>query len=285
MLYFKALGKKTVLTAHNVNAAERDGCDSVVNRCTLRIQYSLADHIFVHTDKMQHQLTDRFGVQPRKISVIPYPVYDGIPRSAMTRVEARRRLGIRPSDRVLLFFGRIVPYKGLHYLVEAFEQLMATDPDYKLIIAGDPMKDLDKYWAQLKNRVGALVEQGRCIASIEFIADDNIEVYFKAADAVVLPYTHIFQSGPLFIAYSFGVPVIATDVGSFSRDIIAGTTGYVCAPADSVRLAAAIKEYFASDLYARLPKMQGLIRDMAYSSHSWDIVGARTQAVYTDLLA
>ena len=50
MLYFKLLGKKIVFTAHNVNAGKRDANDSLLNRLTLRIQYRLADHIFVHTD-------------------------------------------------------------------------------------------------------------------------------------------------------------------------------------------------------------------------------------------
>ncbi|MGB0001889.1 MAG: hypothetical protein WBQ04_17375, partial [Candidatus Acidiferrales bacterium] len=52
-LYYKALGKKIVLTAHNVNRSRRDTKDSLLNRITLKIQYQLADYIFVHTEKMK----------------------------------------------------------------------------------------------------------------------------------------------------------------------------------------------------------------------------------------
>ena len=57
MLYYKLLGKKVVLTVHNVNAAVRDSKDTPLNRLTLRIQYRLADHIFVHTEKMKNELS------------------------------------------------------------------------------------------------------------------------------------------------------------------------------------------------------------------------------------
>ena len=58
MLYYRLLGKKIVLTVHNVNAGKRDLSDTFVNRLTLRIQYRLAHHLFVHTDKMKQELID-----------------------------------------------------------------------------------------------------------------------------------------------------------------------------------------------------------------------------------
>ena len=61
MLYYRAIGKRIVFTAHNVNAGDRDGNDNVVNRLTLRVQYALADHIFVHTEQMSLEL-DRKSV-------------------------------------------------------------------------------------------------------------------------------------------------------------------------------------------------------------------------------
>jgi hypothetical protein len=51
MLYYKLLGKRIVVTAHNVNVAKRDGRDSLLNRLTLRFQYWMSDHIFVHTER------------------------------------------------------------------------------------------------------------------------------------------------------------------------------------------------------------------------------------------
>src|SRR5260370_23280718 len=62
MLYYKFLRKRVVFTAHNVNTARRDASDNFLNRITLRIQYQLSDHIFVHTEKMKRELLEVFGV-------------------------------------------------------------------------------------------------------------------------------------------------------------------------------------------------------------------------------
>ena len=72
MLYYKLMGKSLALTAHNVNARSRDARDSFLNRLSLRIQYRLSDHIFVHSDRMKSQLVAEFGVVKDKVSVIPF---------------------------------------------------------------------------------------------------------------------------------------------------------------------------------------------------------------------
>src|SRR5271166_6002747 len=92
MLYYRAFGKRIVLTAHNVNAAQRDGNDSFVNGLTLRIQYLLADHIFVHTEQMRQALRTGFGITAAKVSVIPFGINSTVPNTALTSKEARQRL-------------------------------------------------------------------------------------------------------------------------------------------------------------------------------------------------
>ena len=66
MLYYKALGKRIVFTAHNVNAGKRDGNDSLLNRLSLRVQYRLSDHIFVHTEKMKNELRTEFKIAAKQ---------------------------------------------------------------------------------------------------------------------------------------------------------------------------------------------------------------------------
>src|SRR6202142_3447221 len=78
MLYYKMLGKKIVFTAHNVNVAERDGYDSPLNRWSLKVQYRLVDHIFVHTDKMKEELVRGYGVGKEAISVIPFGINNSV---------------------------------------------------------------------------------------------------------------------------------------------------------------------------------------------------------------
>ena len=284
ILYYKAMGKKIILTAHNVNAGRRDSSDTLLNRLTLRSQYRLADHIFVHTEKMKSELLAEFGVRERAVTVIPYGINNAIPDTDLTPDEAKQRLGIRGGGRTLLFFGNIAPYKGLEYLIAAFQRIVARRVEYHLIIAGSLMKGCERYWDEIQQTISRSVNRGQIIQKIYHIPDEETELYFKAADVLILPYRHIFQSGVLVLGYGFGLPVVAADVGSLREDIIEGKTGFVCRPEDPVDLAKAIETYFSSDLYRGLNSRRQEIREYANERHSWNTVGQLTRKVYAELL-
>jgi glycosyltransferase involved in cell wall biosynthesis len=118
------------------------------------------------------------------------------------------------------------------------------------------------------------------ILEVRYIADEEMETYFKAADVLVLPYTQIFQSGVLFMSHNFGLPVIATDVGTFRDDIIEGTNGYVCRPNDPEDLAKSIESYFSSELFRNLDERRASIQNSVRLSHSWGTVSKITGDVY-----
>ncbi|MEQ9564913.1 MAG: glycosyltransferase family 4 protein, partial [Pseudomonadales bacterium] len=216
MLFYRLCGKKVVLTAHNVNAAKRDGRDSWLNRRTLAIQYRLCSHLFVHTEKMRTELSSDFAVSSTKISVIPFGLNDTSPRTGLTGTKAREHLGIEADELVLLFFGQIAPYKGLRYLVDAFPTICRRLPRARLIVAGKVKRGCEDYWKTIEGSLSEMDFRHQVLRRIEHIPDQDVEIYFKAADALVVPYVQIFQSGLPFLAYSFGLPVLATDVGSLS---------------------------------------------------------------------
>jgi len=283
MLWYRLLGKQIVLTVHNVNARRRDRKDRILNRLTLRFQYRLADHLFVHTDKMKQELLEEFGERDDRITVIPFGINNAVPHTELTVQQARERLGIRDREKAILFFGHIAPYKGLEYLLTAFEKMASERDEYRLIIAGRP-KNCQQYWSAIRVAIDEGVRAGRIVLRDEFIPDEDTEVYMKAADVLVLPYRHIYQSGVLFLGYSFGLPVLAADVGSLRDEVIEGKTGFVFRPEDSADLARVIDLYFASDLYGDLANQRSRIRDVAAAQHSWEVVGEMTMKVYVDMM-
>ena len=283
MLYYKLLGKKIALTVHNVNAAKRDSQDSLLNRLTLRVQYRLSDHFFVHTEKMKCELIEEFGIGEARVTVIPFGINNMVPNTSLTPGEARRRLGITDLQKTILFFGNIAPYKGLEYLVTAFQRISGRQGDYRLLIAGRPKK-CEEYWAGIHDSLRDGLQDGKVLLKAEFVPDEEAEVYFKAADVFVLPYTHIYQSGVLFLGYSFGLPALAADVGSLKDEIIEGKTGFVFRAQDPLDLANTIEQYFASDLFKNLDRRRREIRDYAAKKHSWTAVGRITMGVYSGLL-
>ncbi len=284
LLYYKVKGKKIAFTAHNVNQARRDSNDSVLNRVTLRIQYRLTDRIFVHTQKMKTELINEFGVREQAVTVIRHPINNAFPDTDLTPSAAKRLLGIREDEKAILFFGRIRPYKGLEQLLAAFQYLVARQAKFRLIIAGEPKNGSQEYLEQISRIISRDFRPGQIVSRIQFIPDGEVELYLKAADVMVLPYKDIFQSGVLFLAYSYGLPVVATDVGSFREEIVEGQTGFLCRPDDPLALAEAIETYVASDLYKDLERRRQEIRQFANAHHSWNAVAELTRNAYAELL-
>ena len=281
---YKLRGKKIAFTAHNVNAGVRDGYDSWFNRLSLKFQYRLCDRIFAHTTRMKGELIADFGVPEYKIVLIPYGWNNMVPDTDLTGLEARQRLKLEPENKVILFFGNIAPYKGLEFLIEAFETVANEDPSVRLVIAGRP-RGPKAYWKQMRAIIAGSRHSDRIIQKIGYVTDDDTEFYFKAADVLILPYVQIFQSGVLFLSYSYGLPVIATDVGSLKEEIFEGRTGRVCEPKNAGALARSIKDYFQSDLYWELEMRRHQIRRYARRKYSWNKVAAITAAAYAELLS
>jgi len=283
MLYYRLLGKKLILTAHNVNVAKRDSKDSLLNRLSLTIQYRLADHIFVHTGEMKTELMKDFGVHESRVSVIPFGINSTVPITSLARSEARHRLGIEPTDKALLFFGNIAPYKGLEYLVDALGILQRSDQAYRLIIAGRAKGD-DNYWTRIEQAIVDNNLRDCVVQRVEYIPDAETEIYFKAADVLILPYTRIFQSGVLFLGYNFGLPVIASDIGSLRNDIVEGRTGFVCRERDAADLARSVSTFFSSSLCEEPETTREEIRHHALEHYSWGKVSEIITVVYQSLL-
>src|SRR5436190_20737220 len=99
MLYYRLLGKKVVLNAHNVNAGKRDTNDSWMNRLSLKVQYSLSDHIFVHSERMKTELISEFDIDSDTVSAIPFGINNSVPNTALSTMAAKQQLGRGSSDK------------------------------------------------------------------------------------------------------------------------------------------------------------------------------------------
>src|SRR5439155_3807321 len=129
-----------------------------------------------------------FGVRDRAVTVIRHPINDAFPDTALTSAEAKQQLGLSPEEPAILFFGRITPYKGLDLLLAAFHAVIAKQPNFRLIIAGQPKGGSDGYMAGIKEQIARNFSPAQVIQRLQFIPDAATEFYLKAADALVLPY-------------------------------------------------------------------------------------------------
>lgn len=175
---------------------------------------------------MSGQLTDELikrGIQPAKIDVIPLGPY----RVSPSRTLAPQKRNI-PT---LLFFGRIMPYKGLDLLLHAYANIRQTN-QARLIIAGEG--DL-KPFKNILNNLPDIEILNR------WIPEDEIEKLFSKSDILILPYTSASQSGVIPIAASVGLPVIATHTGGIPEQIEAGISGWLVQPGSVDELTEAMR--------------------------------------------
>lgn len=175
----------------------------------------------------------------------PHPLYNHF-GSKIERGEACRQLGISPSKRNLLFFGLIRDYKGLDLLIEAMGRL---GEEYRLIIAGECYGSFEKYQAL----IDASPAKERISVRCAYISDDEIPVYFSAADALVLPYRSATQSGVVSVAYHYDLPMLSTPVGDFKNSIGKPGTGIVVPEISATALAQGIEELFTPERQAAIP--------------------------------
>lgn len=133
--------------------------------------------------------------------VVPHGHYRGEYPDYVSPQEARASLGIPPAAKVLLFFGRLRPYKNAPELIRAFRQF--PDPEAMLYIVGCP--DFSALTAELE-REAAL--DPRVQLHLDFIPKEKAQLYFRAADLVILPYREILNSGGALLALSFDRPIL-----------------------------------------------------------------------------
>ena len=131
-------------------------------------------------------MVSEFRIPESKVSVIPFGINNTVPNTRLSSAEAKHQLGINKKDKTLLFFGNIAPYKGLEYLVAAFGELLKRDGSYRLLIVGKP-KGSKSYWNHVQRSIENSDIADRVIAKIEYVPDEETELYFKAADVLILP--------------------------------------------------------------------------------------------------
>jgi glycosyltransferase involved in cell wall biosynthesis len=276
--------KRLIFTAHDINYRNLIGRDTLINRLSLKFMYNIVDHLIVHTERMKKELIDNYHIEESKISTIPFGINVVMPKTDLTGAQAKARLNLEHVEKNILFFGNIAPYKGLEYLIRALAHLKREYKDIKLIIAGRIKVGCNAYWENILKLIDEHKLENNVIKRIEYIPEEEAEVYFKAADVLILPYKKIFQSGVIYTSYYFGLPVIATDVGSLGEDIVEGKTGFVCRPEDPQDLTDKISLYFQSDLFRNLEESRRTIFKYAVENHSWERTGDRTYTVYENVI-
>ncbi|MCK5130752.1 MAG: glycosyltransferase [Candidatus Sabulitectum sp.] len=209
-------GIKSVAICHNIKPHESFPLAGAFSRRFFNKQ----DFLAVHSQRAE----DQAAATGRKVIRLFHPIYDQYVGTGLAREKARKKLGLKPNQKALLFFGLVREYKGLDILIEACNLL---PEEYRVIAAGENYTDND-------------FKSPRLLWENSFIPDSDVGTWFNAADIVVLPYRRASQSGIAQIALAFRKPLVVTDRGGLAETVNPGRTGIVADRATPESLAEAI---------------------------------------------
>lgn len=157
----------------------------------------------------------------------------------------KEKLGIK-NKKIVLFIGRLIPIKGVNYLIKSFEEIKKEFNDVGLVIIGN---------GPLKGELKSICTYLDDIHFIDFVQPEKLPIYYKIADVFVLPSIYELFSIVTSEAMASELPVITTYKNGASDDIIKnGFNGFVIKDKSPDDICAALKEIFENNEYNKMGK-------------------------------
>ena len=222
---------KSLCIVDNLIPHERRIGDMLLNKYII----NSTNYFLVMSKKVEEEL---IKLKPdAKYKLVKHPIYSNFGKPLSKQV-ARRNLDIT-EEKVILYFGYIRKYKGIKYLIRAVPKIL-ENLDVKTIIAGEFYESPEPYIHEVR-KTG---KEDKIMLVDSFIPDDKVNVYFSAADLVVLPYTSATQSGIVQIAMNYNLPCLVTNVGGLPEVVKHGKNGFLVPPENSDAIAQAVIDFY-----------------------------------------
>lgn len=227
-LSYRLLSRRFFMTVHNLLPHDQH---TRMNHRLFGWIYRLPHKLVVHTAGMETGLVEQFGVSPERIVVMPHGV-DAVPEDTL-------QSNVPSTALRVLLFGALSAYKGTDLLLRALA--FCPDVPVAVTIAGE-CRNVD-YVSEIETLIRVVEPTHTVVWHKGYLPEDKVQDFFESTDVVALPYRHIDQSGVLFTAFRFGVPVIATDVGAF-RESVPSFAGLISPQITPEAIAASLREFF-----------------------------------------
>lgn len=192
-------------------------------------QYQKADLVIVHSTKFLEEARKRY----RRTEYLPLGQHDIYKNTS----NPKKLIDYSPQKVNFLFFGRIEPYKGIDILLKAYQNLKENDKTTLSIIGNG---DISPYQTELARTKNVKIVN-------RWILDEEVGSCFSGKNIVlVCPYKDATQSGPILVAYEYGIPVIATRTGGLDEQVDDGKSGILITPNSVEELTDAMKRFMDS---------------------------------------
>jgi len=227
---------KLFYIVHNIDFHEK----WIFAKSLTKYAFKKADKLFTLSESVYNDACRLF---PKKKTIHGFhPVYNCYNFDKYTKISAKSELKLA-DKKVILFFGYIKQYKGLELLLRSLPNVINNINNAHLLIVGEVYGDIKKY----QNAIHETGMKERITFINRFVKDEEIELFFKAADVLALPYISATQSGVVQIAYDMELGAVATPVGSLAELVLDGKTGIMAGDVSKEAFANAIVRYLELD--------------------------------------
>jgi D-inositol-3-phosphate glycosyltransferase len=222
-----------------------------------------ADTIIAECPQDEQDLRILYEADPAKIEIIPCG-FDPAEVWPMEKSLARRILGLRQEERIILHLGRMVPRKGVDNVIRGFARLVR---DYgikaRLLIVGGGSEKPDPVITPEIGRLQEVAREEGVEGYVTFVGRRGrkaIKYLYSAADVFVsTPWYEPFGITPVE-AMACGTPVIGSDVGGIKYTVQDGKTGYLVPPDDPDILAERLADLYGNPVRMRHFSQQSIRR-------------------------
>jgi len=271
------LRKPLVLTVHSTEAGRAQGLHSPDSYMIDGLEWWMtyeADRVIVVSNSMSWELQNHFRLPKEKIDVIPNAVDMAKYQKEIDRESVRRRYGVQTYEKLVLFIGRLVPQKGVEYLIWAVPHIVQRCPEARFVITGDG-------WSRsyLEN-LSASTRHGDKIRFVGFISDSDLFELTKSADALVVPSVYEPFGIVALEGMAAGVPVVAGNVGGLAEIIEHDRTGVLVYPRTAESIAWGVTRILSDPGYSQWLTQNA--KRKIEETYSWDAVAKRTARVYEE---
>jgi beta-1,4-mannosyltransferase len=262
----RRLGMRLVWTMHNLYPHEVH--DALLDRRGRRLVCLLAHAVIAHCQRAAGLLEQHFG-RREGVHVIPHGHFIDVYPNTISRAAARAALGLPPDAFVYVFLGHIRAYKGVERLIKVFEALPGADR--RLVVAG---RVHPTYRGPLPDATGAMSDS-RIVFRPGAVPVSELQTYFSAADAAVLPFVDALTSGSAITALGFGCPIVVPDVGCLPELVGDGRCGVLYERAGAGALDRAMEAIAARSLPAARDGARARALELG-----WESIAERTLKAY-----
>lgn len=275
-----------VHTYHSLGTVKYRNVDNIPAIASTRLEVEkrcleTAERI-VATSPQEHEHMRAFVSTRGNVDIIPCGT--DIDRfGSIVKHDARKRLGLDPEAKIIFYVGRFDPRKGIETLVRALGQstLRKTHPLQMIIGGGSRPGQSD---GLERDRIERIVAELNLQSITQFagrISDEDLPVYYAAADVCVVP-SHYEPFGLVAIeAMASGTPIVASDVGGLQFTVEASKTGLLAPPRDEAAFAAAIDRILSNPEWR--DQLGQMARRRVETYFSWQGVATQLDQLYQEL--